>query len=458
MVLLAIEWASVGVKVLQFILSFSILVVLHELGHFLPARWFKCRVEKFYLFFNPWFSLFKKKIGETEYGLGWIPFGGYVKISGMIDESMDKEQMQQPAQPWEFRSKPAWQRLIIMLGGVTVNVLLAFAIFIMVMWVWGKDYIPVSHLKYGLAVDSLGRKMGMQDGDNIIAVAGKPIEKYGSAGSEMIMNEAQTVTVRRGGDTVQLNVPPGVIGQLNKNRLGGLAILRIPQVIDSVMPWAKSISGGMVQKGDTLIEMNGHPIKWANDMARDTAFRHMNHIVENHITVVRNGHDTVRMVMQRNFEKDSLIGFAYQAPDKLLGSKHISYTFLQAVPAGVHQAIETLSNYIRNLKLIFTSKEVKAQDSLGSVISIAGIFPSIWDWQSFWMLTGIFSILLAFMNVLPIPALDGGHALFTLVEMISGRKPSDKFIEYAQMVGMILLFSLMAYALGLDFFHLFGHK
>jgi len=458
MVLLAIEWASVGVKVLQFILSFSILVVLHELGHFLPARWFKCRVEKFYLFFNPWFSLFKKKIGDTEYGLGWIPFGGYVKISGMIDESMDKEQMQQPAQPWEFRSKPAWQRLIIMLGGVTVNVLLAFAIFIMVMWVWGKDYIPVSNLKYGLAVDSLGRKMGMQDGDNIIAVAGKPIEKYGSAGSEMIMNEAQTVTITRNGDTLQLNVPPGVIGQLNKNRLGGLAMLRIPQVIDSVMPWAKSVSGGIVQKGDTLIEMNGHPIKWANDMARDTAFQHMNHIVENHLTVIRNGHDTVQIVMQRNFAKDSLIGFQYRSADKILGSKHISYTFLQAVPTGIHQAIETLSNYIRNLKLIFTSKEVKAQDSLGSVISIAGIFPSIWDWQSFWMLTGIFSILLAFMNVLPIPALDGGHALFTIVEIISGRKPSDKFIEYAQMVGMILLFSLMAYALGLDIFHVFGRK
>src|SRR5882724_2377286 len=197
MTLLVIDWSSIAVKTGQFILSFSILVVLHELGHFLPARWFKCRVEKFYLFFNPWFSLFKKKIGETEYGLGWIPFGGYVKISGMIDESMDKEQMQQPPQPWEFRSKPAWQRLIIMLGGVTVNVILAFAIFIMVMWVWGDRYIPVKNLKYGLYADSLGRRIGIRDGDKIIAVAGKPVERIGMTGSDIIMNGAKSLTIER---------------------------------------------------------------------------------------------------------------------------------------------------------------------------------------------------------------------------------------------------------------------
>src|SRR5579859_2505996 len=208
MILLAIDWSAIGIKILQFILSFSILVVLHELGHFLPARWFKCRVEKFYLFFNPWFSLFKKKIGETEYGLGWIPFGGYVKISGMIDESMDKEQMQQAPQPWEFRSKPAWQRLIIMLGGVTVNVLLAFAIFIMLMWIYGDNYVPVANLRYGLYADTLGRKMGLQDGDNIIAVAGMPVERQGKVGSEMIMNEASTVTITRNGRQMELSVPP----------------------------------------------------------------------------------------------------------------------------------------------------------------------------------------------------------------------------------------------------------
>lgn len=457
MLLLAIEWASVGTKVLQFILSFSILVVLHELGHFLPARWFKCRVEKFYLFFNPWFSLFKKKIGDTEYGLGWIPFGGYVKISGMIDESMDKEQMQQAPQPWEFRSKPAWQRLIIMLGGVTVNVLLAFAIFIMIMWVWGDRYVPVANLKYGLYADTLGRKIGMQDGDNIIAVAGKPIERHGSAGSEIIMNEAKTITVLRDGRPVELNVPPGVIGQLNKNRLQGLALVRYPEVVDSVLPWAKVLQGN-VRKGDTLINLDGHPVQYFSDIIKDSTFAHIAEKKIVSLTYLRNGHDTVHVLAERNPNKDGQLGIHYRTMDDILGSKHIPYTFAQAVPAGIHKSIETLSNYIRNLKLLFTSKEVKAQDSLGSVISIASIFPSVWDWESFWMLTGIFSILLAFMNVLPIPALDGGHALFTLVEMISGRKPSDKFIEYAQMVGMVLLFSLMAYALGLDIFHAFKFK
>src|SRR6201996_6659642 len=252
MTLLAIDWASVGIKVVQFILSFSILVILHELGHFLPARWFKCRVEKFYLFFNPWFSLFKKKIGDTEYGLGWIPFGGYVKISGMIDESMDKEQLQQPAQPWEFRSKPAWQRLIIMLGGVTVNVLLAFAIFIMIMWVWGDRYVPIANLKYGVYADSLGRRMGLQDGDNIIAVAGKPLKKQGTAGTEIIMNEAKSITILRDGKHIELPVPYGLITQLTRNRLQGMTIIRYPLVVDSIMPEAKVLQG-VVHKGDTLI-------------------------------------------------------------------------------------------------------------------------------------------------------------------------------------------------------------
>jgi len=274
MILLAIDWSSVGIKLLQFILSFSILVVLHELGHFLPARWFKCRVEKFYLFFNPWFSLFKKKIGETEYGLGWIPFGGYVKISGMIDESMDKEQLQAPAQPWEFRSKPAWQRLIIMLGGVTVNVLLAFFIFIMIMWTWGDRYIPVSNLKYGLYADTLGRKIGLQDGDNIIAVAGKPVKKLNSIGSDIIMNEATSLTVLRNGDTVKLAIPTGFISSLSKNRLAGFYGVRYPQIIDSVTPAVKVLEGN-VQKGDTLIGVDGHPIQYATDLGRDTSLNYI---------------------------------------------------------------------------------------------------------------------------------------------------------------------------------------
>jgi regulator of sigma E protease len=451
MILLAIDWSSVGIKLVQFILSFSILVVLHELGHFLPARWFKCRVEKFYLFFNPWFSLFKKKIGQTEYGLGWIPFGGYVKISGMIDESMDKEQLQAPAQPWEFRSKPAWQRLIIMLGGVTVNVLLAFTIFIMIMWVWGDRYIPVTNLKYGLYADTLGRKIGLQDGDNIIAVAGKPVEKVNSIGTDIIMNEATSLTVLRNGDTIKLAIPTGFISSLSKNRLNGFYSVRYPMIIDSVTPEVKVLQGN-VQKGDTLIGEDGHPIQYATDLGRDTSMNYILRAKSVRMTF-RRGHDTVQAVVAR--QEKTGTGIRYKSPEDILGYVQINYTLLQAVPAGIHKSISTLVNYIRNLKLLFTSKEVKVQDNLGSVVSIASVFPSEWDWESFWSLTAIFSILLAFMNVLPIPALDGGHALFTLVEMISGRKPSDKFIEYAQMAGMVLLFSLMAYALGLDIFRMF---
>ena len=451
MILLAIDWPGVGIKILQFILSFSILVVLHELGHFLPARWFKCRVEKFYLFFNPWFSLVKKKIGDTEYGLGWIPFGGYVKISGMIDESMDKDQMNQPPQPWEFRSKKAWQRLIIMLGGVTVNVILALFIFIMIMWTWGDRYVPAANLRYGVYADSLGRKIGMQDGDKILAVAGKTVERQGTVGSEIIMNEAKTITIERNGQRMDLAIPEGFISQLSKNRLGGFTYVRYPMIVDSILPSAKFISGS-VQKGDTLIGLNGHPVQYSTDLIRDNSFdsiKKKNIPVE----VLRNGKDTIRAVMAFDEKGDN--GVRYKSMEDILGSRQINYTLLQAVPAGVHKSVQTLTNYIRNLKLLFTSKEVKVQDNLGSVVSIANVFPPIWDWQSFWTLTAIFSILLAFMNVLPIPALDGGHALFTLVEMITGRKPSDKFIEYAQMVGMILLFALMAYALGLDIFRMF---
>jgi len=449
MTLLAIDWNVVGVKAGQFILSFSILIVLHELGHFLPAKWFKCRVEKFYLFFNPWFSLFKKKKGETEYGIGWIPLGGYVKISGMIDESMDKEQMKKPAEPYEFRAKPAWQRLIIMLGGVTVNVILALVIFIFIAWVWGDKYVPVSNLKYGVAVDSLGKKIGMQDGDQIIAVAGKPVEKTGTVGSEIIMSEAKSITISRNGEIMELALPKGFIKQLNANRLGGFTYVRYPLIVDSVFKKAV-ISGGNVQKGDRLIGFNDIAVTYSTDLLKmSDDYKDKTAI----ITLLRNNSDTVTANVYFDDKGASFIN--YKRMDEVLGSKQINFSFLQAIPAGINKCWETLGKYIKNIKQLFTSSEVRVQDSLGSVISIGGIFPGVWDWQSFWTLTAIFSIILAFMNILPIPALDGGHALFTLYEMVTGRKPGDKFMEYAQMVGMILLLGLMAYALGLDIFRLF---
>jgi regulator of sigma E protease len=448
MFLLAIDWPSIGVKAAQFILSFSILVILHEMGHFFPAKWFKCRVEKFYLFFNPWFSLVKKKVGETEYGLGWIPLGGYVKISGMVDESMDKEQMKLPPKPWEFRSKPAWQRLIIMLGGVTVNIILAIIIFIMITWAWGERYIPAQNLKYGVYADSLGKRIGVQDGDRIIAVAGKRIEKVGTVGPEIITNEAKNITVERNGQQIILPIPEGFIKQLNANKLGGFTYIRIPMIVDSVLKKAKIVSGS-IQKNDRLVGVNDTAIVYNSDLYQFGDFKNKNV----RFTLLRNNTDTVTAEVAYDKNGQSLVVF--KGPDELLGTKHITYSFGEAIPAGFNRCFTTLRKYVQNLKQLFTSKEVRVRDSLGSVISIGNIFPSIWDWESFWTLTAIFSIILAFMNVLPIPGLDGGHALFTIYEMITGRKPSDKFMEYAQMVGMVLLLGLMLYAFGLDIWRLF---
>jgi regulator of sigma E protease len=448
MMLLAIDWASVGVKAGQFILSFSILVVLHELGHFLPAKWFGCRVDKFYLFFDPWFSLFKKKKGDTEYGLGWIPFGGYVKIAGMIDESMDKEQMKKPAEPWEFRSKPAWQRLIIMVGGVVVNILLAIVIFIGITWYWGDEQLPVKNLKYGVHVDSLGKSIGLQDGDNVIAMDGKTIENFGSIESELVLTEAKKLTVIRDGKTIEIAIPASFMQNIiQQKKFSGMLVPQYPVIVDSISNTAVFNSGKLV-KGDTLIALNGKPFKYYYefDQLKKSA---SNTVVQ--LTAIR-GKDTVQIKALVNDK--GAIGFFQLSPLTILGTEHIQYDLIASIPIGFTRCWETLSRYVTGLKQLFTGK-VNASDSLGSVISIGNTFPGVWDWERFWTLTGIFSIVLAFMNILPIPALDGGHAIFTLYEMVSGRKPGDKFMEYAQMAGMILLMGLMAYALGLDFWRLF---
>ncbi|MFL9485163.1 RIP metalloprotease RseP [Chitinophagaceae bacterium LWZ2-11] len=447
MTLLAIDWTGVAVKAGQFILSFSILVVLHELGHFIPARLFKVRVEKFYLFFDAWFSLFKKKIGDTEYGIGWIPFGGYVKISGMIDESMDKEQMKLPPKPYEFRSKKAWQRLIIMVGGVVVNILLAIVIFIGITYKWGDTYTPMENLTYGVYADSLATKIGVQDGDKIVAVNGKRIEKIGTVGIEIAKSLAKDITVERDGKEINLPIPSGFIEKLTDNKFGGFTYVRYPLIVDSLLPKAKVVSGN-IHIGDTLIGLNGIPVKYSSDLLHAQMPENKNV----NLKFLR-GKDTVNATVFFADKGDYNISFK-SYPD-VLGSKHIEYSFAESIPKGFNRTWETLANYVQQLKNLFTSKEMKVNKNLGGIISIGNTFPGVWDWQSFWTLTGIFSIILAFMNILPIPALDGGHALFTIIEMITGRKPSDKFMEYAQMVGMILLLGLMAYALGLDVLRIF---
>ncbi len=447
MTLLAIDWSSILVKTGQFILSFSILVVLHELGHFIPAKLFKCRVEKFYLFFNPYFSLFKIKRGETEYGIGWIPFGGFVKISGMVDESMDKEQMKLPPADYEFRSKPAWQRLIIMVGGVFVNIVLAIIIFIGITAYWGDKLLPIKNMPYGIATNDLAKKIGLKDGDNIIGIDNRPVTYFGDETSDVVFEDAKTFTVKRDSQIVTINLPSDLTKEIAKGgETTDFISVRFPAIIDSLNSSAVIIKGSM-QKGDRFISINNLPTVYYNEVVA-TAKKLKDSVVD--VRFLR-GSDTVTT---RLLLKDGKVGFFALTPDKLFKTDTVKYTFAQAIPIGVKRCKETLSKYVKGLKQIFTGK-VNPNDSLGSVISIGKTFPSVWDWERFWTLTGIFSIILAFMNILPIPALDGGHALFCIVEIVTGRKPSDKFMEYAQIAGMVLLLSLMVYALGLDFWRLF---
>ena len=447
--LLAIDWGTVGIKAAQFILSFSILILLHEFGHYITAKWFKCRVEKFYLFFNPWFSLWKKKKGETEYGIGWIPLGGYVKISGMIDESMDKEAMKLPPQPYEFRSKQAWQRLIIMLGGVFVNIILAIFIFIMILWVWGKEYLPPTHAKYGVVVDSLAHSVGLRDGDIVLKVGDKEITNLMKIRGSIVYNEGpNTITVKRGDSILNLTYDEKIVRKLNTRSAGDFVNIRAPFIIDKFDKNSNAEKAGL-KTGDRVLGVNGQPALYYNEYKEQVKGK-KNELIT--LTVLRNA-DTLSIPV--TLDKKGLLGVKPRALEKMGFEFEVKkYSFLEAIPAGFRECWSTLGNYMKGLKQLFNGK-AKASESVGSVFSIGSIYPDAWDWQIFWTLTAVFSIILAFMNVLPIPGLDGGHALFTFAEMITGRKPSDKFLEYAQIVGMVLLLGLMAYALGLDIFRMF---
>ena len=448
MYLAAIDLTVLATKTAQFILSFSIIVVLHELGHFIPARLFGARVEKFYLFFNPGFSLWKKKIGETEYGIGWIPFGGYVKIAGMIDESMDKEQLKKEPESWELRSKPAYQRLIVMLGGVIVNVVLAIVIFIGIGWYWGDDYLPAKNVTYGVHASMLAKQMGVQDGDIIVSVDKKELENFDALEAKLILTNPTTLEVQRGDSIISLNIPATLATSLAKfKKSDPFVIPRIPVIIDSVGSSAVVLEGAF-SKNDTLLKINNTSIQYQYEFI-EVKQKYADSIV---MVTSKRGNDTVYTKALIN--GSGQIGLFVKLPYALFKTVHKEFTFFQAIPEGVNRCYTTLDNYIQGIKQIFTGK-VNANDSLGSLISIGNTFPAAWDWERFWTLTAIFSIILAFMNVLPIPALDGGHALFIIVEMITGRKPGDKFMEYAQIMGMMLMFGLMLYALGLDFWRLF---
>ncbi len=439
---------EVVIKILQFVLSLSILVIIHELGHFLAAKAFKTRVEKFYLFFNPWFSIFKFKYGETEYGVGWLPLGGYVKISGMIDESMDKEQMNKPPEPWEFRSKPSWQRLIIMLGGVTMNIILAIVIYIGMLFIWGEEYLPTSEVKYGIKVDSLAMEAGLRDGDKILTVDNEYIENFAKIPEKIILDDAQTIQVERNGEKINLDIPEGFLAKLIKHKSPDFISFRIPFVIDELAKKSPAKEAGL-QIEDRILAINDKPTEYSADFVTELQ-THKNEEVQ--IAVLRNL-DTVNINVA--VPDNGIIGIQRKPLDYYFEVSKVNYSIVSAVPAGVVKAYKGVGNYLKQLKLLF-NPEVKAYESVGGFITIGSIFPAQWHWQSFWTLTAFLSIMLAILNVLPIPALDGGHVIFLLYEIITRRKPSDKFMEYAQITGMVILFALLIFANGNDIIKLFN--
>ena len=453
MILLAIDWSSVGLKAAQLLLSLSILVVLHEFGHYITAKWFKCRVEKFYLFFDPWFSIFKKKIGDTEYGIGWLPLGGYVKISGMVDESMDKDQLNKPAQPWEFRSKPAWQRLIIMLGGVTVNVLLAFIIYAGILMHWGEEKIPNSSLKNGVWVsDSLMYDIGLRSGDKIVSVNGDSIKYFDDVAKKILFSGGGNIEVLRNDKPTNVTIPVSLIGQLVEKKRSKIPLLlqRIPTIMGS---FEKADSSPAKKAGlkewDRIVKVDSVPVQFL-DEASAYFSQHKNKEVA--LTVERNGSFVILPVKVNDEGRIAPTLPSREQMDSLgyFKTEHTSYSFFKAFPAGVKLAYTKLGEYIQQFKLIF-QPSTGAYKGVGGFKSMGSVFSgNTWDWEQFWNITAFFSIVLAFMNLLPIPALDGGHVLFTLIEMVTGRKPSEKFLEYAQIAGMIILLSLMLYANGND--------
>lgn len=436
------------VKAAQLILSLAILVVFHELGHFIAARIFRVRVESFYLFFNPWFSLFKHKYGETTYGIGWLPLGGYVKIAGMIDESLDREQMKREPQPWEFRSKPAWQRLIIMVGGVTVNIILAFAIYIAVLAAWGEQYLPAEEVKFGIVASPLAQEMGLQSGDRIVALDGKPAGDFFKIPVKIILDKVQTVGVIRDGQPVDISIPEGFITKLLQQREPGFIGIRFPFEVSGFAGNSPAKEAG-IQNGDRIISINGEILPYF-DQFRERIPDFKNQTVS--IGVVRET-DTLEFAVA--VPEEGLIGVSTaQQLDHYFNLKTKEYNLIQAIPAGISKGYTGIGNYLKQLRLL-VSPQTKAYESVGGFITIGSIFPSVWNWQAFWELTAFLSIMLAILNILPIPALDGGHVLFLVYELISGRKPSDKVLEYAQIAGMILLLALVVFANANDIRNLF---
>ena len=437
---------ELATQIFQFILSISILVVLHELGHFLPAKWFKCRIEKFYLFFDPWFSLVKKKIGETEYGIGWLPFGGYVKIAGMVDESMDTEQLKQPAQPWEFRSKPAWQRLIIMLGGIFVNLILAWAIYTGLNLSVGEKYHDLAKFQNGIAVSEEGAMMGLQNGDKILKIDGKPAERLENSLINMLL--ANKITVLRDGKEVSFAPNEDGIAHILGSKTAKLYIQnRFAPVVDSLTEGPAKQAG--LQKGDKIVALNGKTIRFYDEFSDGLAGKKNQPIT---IDVFRNN-ELKRFTFNTN--KEGKIGFRPDFKEAEAAFNNTvtnqEYSFLPAIGRGFERTVESLTMQIKQFKLMF-NKKIKGYKNVGGPIAIVKMMPKEIDWVAFWSFTAMFSAWLAFLNILPIPGLDGGHALFTTWELITGKPVPQKVLENAQMIGVIFLMGLMLLIFGSDIY------
>jgi regulator of sigma E protease len=441
---------TILIRILQFVMSLSILVIIHEFGHFLFAKLFKTRVEKFYLFFDPWFSLFKFKKGETEYGIGWLPLGGYVKISGMIDESMDREQMKLPPQPYEFRSKTSGQRLLIMTGGVIFNFIFAMLIYVLVLFAWGETYLQTSKVTYGIVTDSVGYEIGLRNGDKILTVDNQYIDNFMQITPDIVLNGRKTIQIERDGQKMTINIPAEYIPKMLKGK--GQISYRLPfqaMVIKEFDKGSPASSAG-IMTGDSIVGLDSMRFAYADEFQK--------HLQDNKdhpvaVDLFRNGKPLTIAVTPN---KSGALGIAYlgRALEDIFELKTIQYGFLESIPAGLSKGFKTIGDYLKQFKLLF-SRHTKAYESLGGFITIGKIFPGVWRWQAFWNLTAFLSIILAVMNILPIPALDGGHVMFLLYEVVTGRKPSDKFLEYAQIAGMIILLSLLVFANGNDLLRLF---
>lgn len=435
------------IRALQLILSLSILVLVHEFGHFIFARIFKVRVEKFYLFFDPWFSLFKfkPKNSETEYGIGWLPLGGYCKISGMIDESMDKEAMAQPAKPYEFRSKPAGQRLMIMIAGVLFNFLLALFIYSMVLYTWGETYLPLKNMKHGMYYSEAFQEVGFRDGDILLKANNEELDRLDQSSFRKVV-EASNVTVLRDGVETVIPIPEDMMQRFMREGKGFASPDRVPMVVKKLSEKDSPAATAGLQPGDSIVSINGQATPLFEDVAE---MLDQNKGKDITLGFYRDGVEQSVVIQPDTAGK---IGVYLMSKTDLYPTVTRTYGFFESFPAGVRLGINTLKGYVNDMKYVFTKE---GASSLGGFGTIGSIFPTVWDWQVFWMQTAFLSIILAFMNILPIPALDGGHVMFLLYEVIARRKPSDKFLEYAQITGMFLLFALLIYANGNDIFRFF---